>query len=335
MTDNPVLHQLAGADPPLQALESGANGRFRRGQDGVKAIFALTGGQAEFICFATHTLCYVRSSLGHPALYPIEPSHIERPVRALLMDLDGTSVHSESFWIWAIEKTTARLLENPAFFLEPADLPYVAGRSVSEHLQHCLDKYCPGQTLSQARAAYFELVHAEMEAILQGKVRPGLFDPAPGLKDFIQAVRKQGIKLGLVTAGLYEKGWPEIVAAFQSMDMGDPRETYDAIITAGFPLRDRQPGTLGELEAKPHPWLYAEAACIGLGIPHADRHSVVGIEDSAAGILSIRLAGFSAIGLSEGNIEQSGARVLCDHYCESLSDALSVVLGPKMGLTDG
>ena len=31
------------------------------------------------------------------------------------------------------------------------------------------------------------------------------------------------------------------------------------------------PGTLGELSPKPHPWLYAEAACIGLGIPFEER----------------------------------------------------------------
>ena len=43
---------------------------------------------------------------------------MEKPLQAVLMDLDGTTVHSEHFWIWIIEKTTASLLGNPKFELE-------------------------------------------------------------------------------------------------------------------------------------------------------------------------------------------------------------------------
>lgn len=53
--------------------------------------------------------------------------------------------------------------------------------------------------------------------------------------------------------------------------MGDPRDFYDAIITAGFPLRKGEAGTLGELSPKPHPWLYAETARVGLGLSFEDR----------------------------------------------------------------
>ena len=88
------------------------------------------------------------------------------------------------------------------------------------------------------------------------------------------ALKARGVKIGLVTSGLYEKAWPEIVAAFRALGMGDPRDFYDAIITAGFPLRQGEAGTLGELSPKPHPWLYAEAARVGLGIPFEARNSV-------------------------------------------------------------
>ena len=91
------------------------------------------------------------SSLGYPAYYPLHPVVPRRPVRAVLMDLDGTSVHSEPFWIWIIEQTTASLLGDPGFRLEPADQPYVSGHSVSEHLQYCIDKYCPAATVEEAR----------------------------------------------------------------------------------------------------------------------------------------------------------------------------------------
>ena len=72
------------------------------------------------------------------------------------MDLDGTSVRSEEFWIWIIEMTTASLLGNPDFKLEEADMPFVSGHSVSEHLQYCIDKYCPDKTIEEARNYYFD-----------------------------------------------------------------------------------------------------------------------------------------------------------------------------------
>ena len=55
---------------------------------------------------------------------------------AVLMDLDGTSVRSEEFWIGIIQTSTASLLGDRHFELEEADLPFVSGHSVSEHLQH-------------------------------------------------------------------------------------------------------------------------------------------------------------------------------------------------------
>lgn len=133
------------------------------------------------------------------------------------------------------------------------------------------------------------------------------------------------VKIGLVTSGLYEKAWPEILNAFQTLEMGDPKELYDAIITAGHAIRPGEPGTLGELSPKPHPWLYAETARVGLGIPFEDRHSVVGIEDSGAGVVSILLAGFAPIGIAGGNIVDSGTKSLCTHYEENFEQILTLL----------
>jgi len=79
-------------------------------------------------------LAYVISAMGYPAYYPVHPVELQKPVKAVLMDLDGTTVRSEEFWIWIIEKTTASLLDNPKFELEEADTAFVSGHSVSEHL---------------------------------------------------------------------------------------------------------------------------------------------------------------------------------------------------------
>jgi len=314
-----------GPESGLVPLAVCRDGQFTVGRDGVQAVASTGDGKVEFVAFEDQTLAYVRSALGYPAYYPVRPVRLERPVQAVLMDLDGTSVHSEEFWIWIIQLTTASLRGEPNFVLEDADLPHVSGHSVSEHLQYCLTKYCPDRTLEEARRLYFEHTHREMAAILAGEGRADAFIPAPGLKEFLLELKGAGIRIGLVTSGLYEKAYPEILSAFRRLELGDPREFYDAIITAGFPLRQGEVGTLGELSPKPHPWLYAETCRVGLGIPFEDRHAVVGIEDSGAGVCAIRLAGFTTVGLAGGNIEESGTRALCNHYCASLDEVLGVI----------
>jgi beta-phosphoglucomutase-like phosphatase (HAD superfamily) len=295
------------------------------GRDGVVSVTATGDRKVEFIAFADHTLAYVKSAMDYPAYYPVHSVRMNKPIKAVLMDLDGTSVRSEEFWIWIIQQSTASLLGDPSFELEDEDLPYVSGHSVSEHLQHCIKKYCPDKTVEEARKYYFEHTEREMQAILEGKGRQDAFKPTPGLKPFLHELKNMGVKIGLVTSGLYQKAWPEILSAFRQLDMGDPQDFYDAIVTAGFPLRKGATGTLGELSPKPHPWLYAETARVGLGVGFEDRHSVVGIEDSGAGVCSIRLAGFSTIGLAGGNIKESGTHELCDHYEENLEDILGII----------
>jgi beta-phosphoglucomutase len=310
----------------MKLLEQSSNGEFELGRDGVEAILATGDGKVEFVAFQKHGLAYVKSAMGYPAYYPLYETELEKPVKAVLMDLDGTSVRSEEFWIWIIEKTTASLLDNRVFELEDEDLPYVSGHSVSEHLKYCLGKYCPDKSVEEARHFYFEHTHHEMQEIMEGRGRKNAFTPTPWLKEFLYELKDRDIKIGLVTSGLYEKAWSEILSAFRTLNMGDPIEFYDAIITAGFPMRQGlSVGTLGELSPKPHPWLYAEVSRVGLGIPFENRAQVVGIEDSGAGICSIKLAGFAAIGFAGGNINESGTRLLCDHYCDTFQDVLSII----------
>ena len=315
------------ASDGLVPLEACSDGHFRVGRDGVRYVLTPADRRVEFVVFDDRTLAFVNSSLGYPAYYPVPPVAIERPVRAVLMDLDGTTVRSEPFWVWMIEKTTASLLGDEAFALDESDLPHVSGFSVSEHLQYCIRKYCPSRTVEEARRHYFEHTHREMQAILEGRGRADAFVPAPGVREFLLALKHDGVRIGVVTSGLYEKAWPELVAAFRTMGLGDPRAFYDAIVTAGFPMRAGEPGTLGELSPKPHPWLYAEVCRVGLGIPFEDRHHVIGIEDSGAGVCAVRLAGFAAVGMAGGNIAGSGTRPLCQHYCASFDEVLAIIRG--------
>ena len=324
--DIPDLGQVSTRDGVV-TLERTSDGAFKVGASGVESVTATGDGKVEFVAFADHSLAYVKSAMGYPAYYPVYPVKMEKPIRAVLMDLDGTSVRSEEFWIWIIQMSTASVLGDPKFELEKADLPFVSGHSVSEHLQYCIRKYCPDKSVEEARKYYFEHTRREMKEIMEGRGRKDAFVPSPGLKEFLCELKNNGIRIGLVTSGLYEKAWPEILSAFRTLDMGDPKEFYDAIITAGFPMQKGQgAGTLGELSPKPHPWLYAEVARVGLGLPFEDRHHIVGIEDSGAGVCSIKLAGFTTIGFGGGNIDESGTRGLCDHYCDTFEEILTEVI---------
>lgn len=309
----------------LISLEKCSDGLFIAGKNGVISITATGDRKVEFIAFNDHTIAYVKSAMNYPAYYPVYPVHIEKPVKAVLMDLDGTSVKSEEFWIWIIQLSISSLLDNPKFELEDADLPYVSGHSVSEHLEYCIKKYCPEKTVEEARTYYYKHTDIEMKNIMEGKGKKNAFVPTPGLKEFLYELKALNIKIGLVTSGLYYKAWPEILSAFRTLNMGDPKDFYDAIITAGYPLIKGQPGTISELAVKPHPWLYAETCRIGLGIPFEERNSVIGIEDSGAGVCSIRLAGYPTIGISGGNIEASGTKALCSAYCNSFNEIIKIL----------
>lgn len=322
----PGLGKL-GKIEDFNRLTAGDGGVFQTGRDGVKEILGTKDGKTEFVVYEDKTLCYVKSLMGYPAIYPVMEPAYEGPAKALLMDLDGTSVKSEQFWMWIIEKTVQRLMQDEAFRLRDEDEPFVSGHSVSEHLQYCISKYCPDKNVETARTYYYEIVEDEMDKIMKGQGKKGAFVPSPGLKEFLLELKAAGIRIGLVTSGLYNKAIPEILSAFEVMDMGDPFAFYDAIITAGTAFGAGRAGTVSELAMKPHPWLYAETARVGLGLRPEERTRVIGMEDSSAGVLSLRLAGFPVIGIGGGNIEKAGVGSLCLREYETLCDALPLILG--------
>ncbi|MDR0518760.1 MAG: HAD family phosphatase [Clostridiales Family XIII bacterium] len=311
----------------LVSMEHTSDGIFSAGKGGADAIYATGDGKVEIVCMHECSVACVKSALGYPSYYPIKPlGGEERPVAAVLMDLDGTTVRSEPFWISIIEMSVRSLLGKLGFELDEADMPFVAGHSVSEHLAYCIRKYCPDRTLDEAIKHYFEHTEREMDLILHhGK--SGAFLPAPGVKEFLLALKGAGVKIGLVTSGLYRKAYPEILAAFRHMGLGDPLDFYDSIVTAGTRPQPGAYGTLGELESKPHPWLYAESGCVGLGIPAEDSATVIGIEDSGAGVCSVRLAGYSTVGIGGGNIKQSGTMAFVTHYCEGFDAVGELIRG--------
>lgn len=310
----------------LIEIPCGGDGMFHTGREGVARIRTTNDRRIDLIEYEDKTLCYVKSSVGYPAIYPWQEAAFRPRAEAVLMDLDGTSVYSEPFWVSMIDAAAARMLGRPGFVHEKEDEPFISGNSVTEHLTYIIDKYAPGTPLEEARRYYHQAVAYEMQELLHGRGRAESFVPAKHLKEFLTELKRSDVKIALVTSGMTDKAMPEIVSVFRQLDMGDPLAFYDCIITGGTALEKGRLGTMGELELKPHPWLYAEAACVGLGIPKERRERVLGIEDSAAGVVSIRLAGFACAGVAGGNIREAGAEPLCSYQVNDLLDLLDIVL---------
>ena len=305
----------------MMILDKCSDGVFKTGVCGVDFIVTPNDGKVEFIAINGKVIAYVKSEIGFPCYYPVLPVTRPQKIKAVMMDLDGTTVKSEKFWIGIIEKTVSHLVGRNDFHLNADDLPFVSGHSVSEHLQYCIKKFCPNKEVVEARNAYFDITHKEMKRILNGESIDNAFEPNDGVLDFLLFLKKNSIKIGLVTSGLYEKAYPEICSAFKTMGLNEkPENFYDSIISAGNRLQKGEVGTLGELEPKPHPWLYSETYNIGMGIPFNERDTVIGIEDSSAGVYSVRLSNVYTVGIRGGNITQSGTDTVCNMCCNNFFD---------------
>lgn len=259
---------------------------------------------------------------GVCASYQIKETAFKAPAEAVLMDLDGTTLTSEEFWVYIIERTMAKLMGNEQFSFTDEDIPFVSGFTTVEHLQYAIGKYCPENktALDLANEYYHQISTSELKKISRGEGNMGAFKPTAGLKEFLLELKARKIKIGLATSGLDYKCIPEIQSVFRQLDLGDPLTFYDAVITGGRRKNVGDYGTLGEIVSKPHPWIYTELAYMGLKIKNPE--NVIGIEDSAAGVLSLRFAGFPVIGLETGNITQSGLNCLCDRKVNDLSEIL-------------
>ena len=92
--ENPIAIPNLGSFPSnsgLIPLERCSDGFHQAGKNGVLQIAATGDRKVEFIAFAEQSLAYVRSALGYPAYYPVHPVELQKPVKAVLMDLDDPS----------------------------------------------------------------------------------------------------------------------------------------------------------------------------------------------------------------------------------------------------
>lgn len=329
MKSNVMSHIAQTPDSGLKRIPISKHGLFRTGCDGVEEILESRDGQYTFLCYKDKTIVQLCSGGMYDACYPLPDSVFEGPAQYVLMDLDGTAIDSEHFWVGIIQQSIARLMGNSGFCFEDADLPHVSGYSVAEHLNYCITKYCPEKKLQDAREIYKELEYQELTKLLHGGGHSDAFQPMPGLKEFLRELKSREMKIALVSSGSRFKVQAEVAAACRQIGIASETDIFDCVMTGGIAVQKGEFGTVNEMAAKPHPWMYAEAARSGLGVTEKDYPRVIGLDDSAAGIMSLRLAGFEAIGMAGGNIAASGIAPLTKKSGCCLLEALPVILGEQ------
>ena len=161
---------------------------------------------------------------GVDCIYKRKTVPFSKPVRYVRMDLDGTSVKSEEFWIRRIQETIGKVSHHPDFTLSEDDLPYVSGFTTAEHLSYCLEKYKIPVSRNDALKVYHALTKERLERIRSGKEKTDAFQPREGLKEFLFCLKNKEIQIGLATSGLDYKAIGEIESAFSLLGLGKPTD---------------------------------------------------------------------------------------------------------------
>ena len=149
-----------------------------------EAVFVSIDKKIEFVVLRSgFYLAGVVSVSSTVTYYPLKDVKIGEKISSVLMDLDGTTVNSENFWIEIIRLVVVRMINNEGFTFANSDIPFILGHSVSEHLNYCIERYCPSFDINEAIALYREISNYELEKIIvDGNY--SAFEPTMGLKEF-------------------------------------------------------------------------------------------------------------------------------------------------------
>ena len=203
-------------------------------------------------------------------------------IKAIMMDMDGSSTDTEKLVLEAMRQMMADSLDQDGFAFVKEDFPNIIGDSTTNHVTYLINKYgLDMDRRSEYINGYYTYYHKTLEDIRDGKISDKLIEPMPHLGEFLLWARELGVKLGVVTSSIQWELDIIMPEVFKSLGWDpDYKAFYDAVISAD---------AVGEPFLKPHPNLYilmAEMLDISSG------EGIV-IEDSTAGIVAGRAAGFS------------------------------------------
>lgn len=298
-------------------------GTLRESENGISFLAKNLAGEFYVTCRGDEYEVTISNHAGIFPTFSLQKSIIRKPIKGVMLDLDGTCVSSEKFWIKIILETTNFLLAKYGHAkingFSHEELPFISGRTVPEHLMYCIDNYCPQASLDEMQEVYTELAEDYMIHFNNGNLDSESFVPVDGLKEFLLFLKEHDIKIAIVTSGLYYKAWPELKEAMKTLGLGDPTQFFDAIITSGTLAGKGRCGTMGNAIAKPWPNIYYEAAQI-IGFNMDEREHFIGIGDSCSDVGSVRLMGAPFIGIDGGNIRKGGMTALCTEYVTNMNE---------------
>ena len=198
---------------------------------------------------------------------------VTSPLRAVLFDMDGTLVDTESLWWQTVDEQAAGL----GLAVDDADLPEILGRPVEHTAAHLAARAAAraggrgpaGAVLAAGLAADLERRFTELIA---DRAATRNLPTMPGALELLDALSAAGIATALVSAS--------------------PRPVVDLVLGLLGRERFATSRAAGETaQTKPHPAPYL-AAAHALGVATG---ACVAVEDTATGVASAEAAGCAVL----------------------------------------
>ena len=128
-------------------------GTLKAGEQGVTMLAVNKAHEFIFVFRGSSVEVSLNNKVGLFPSFAMLPARIESPIKGVLLDLDGTCVKSEAFWIAVILETVNRMRNRlgmpPVAAFDRSELPHISGRTVPEHLLYCIQHYCPRAALGE------------------------------------------------------------------------------------------------------------------------------------------------------------------------------------------
>ena len=216
----------------------------------------------------------------------------EEPVEAVIFDMDGTLIDSESVYIAAMQDAAGTL-----GLALPLDLCHAMVGVPSHECNLMLQEhYGPGFDLTVFRGHFSKSVQRQMSERVPMK---------PGVVELLDFLRDRGLPLAIATSA-------GRATAERNLGRAGLLDRFDALAT-----RD-------DVEhPKPAPDLYLEAAK-RLGVAP---ERCVAFEDSSIGIIAAHAAGMRAVMVLDILPPTEEARAKCFHIAEDLHEVLQRMNG--------
>lgn len=211
-----------------------------------------------------------------------------RPIRGVLLDLDGTSLDSEEFWVSMLSASLVAA-GGPPTGLSQADREHLRGGTTRDHLAYVHRSYNLDCGRESFASIYHEVVDAHFFEAPDYELTQS-FSLSPGFRELRNYLNEVDIPLALVTNGSEQKARRELEIMAHHLDL----DTADVCTTLWCGTNEPETNVVhpvGLLAGKPHPWPYLEAAVVGLGMTAEDLPSVLAVDDTLVGVASARIAG--------------------------------------------